>query len=88
MHFVLILNWPLLGTYSKNKKIFMTTANSFASTASMGLIQCVRETVPSQTSDMTKKSVLVLAPSFLLPERANSVYLLLITPLRYSRSKL
>ena len=43
----------------------------------------VREAVPLQTSDMGKKTVLVLAHSFLLPPRAYSVY---ITPLRYSRS--
>ena len=46
----------------------------------------IRETVPSQTSDMGKKTVSVLALSFLLPQRAYSVYILSITPLRYSRS--
>ena len=46
----------------------------------------VRETVPSQTSDMGKKTVSVLAHSFLLPSRANLVYILSITPLKHSRS--
>ena len=46
------------------------------------------ETVPSLTSDMGKKTVSVLAHSFLLPQRANLVYLLSIDPRRYSRSYL
>ena len=45
-----------------------------------------RETVPSQSSDMGKKTVSVLAHTFVLPSRANSVYILSITPLRYSIS--
>ena len=46
----------------------------------------LRETIPSQTSDMGNKTVSVLAPSLLLPLRANSVYILSITHLRYSRN--
>ena len=46
-----------------------------------------RKTVPSQTSDMGKNTVSVLVHSFVLPQRANSVNILIITPLRYSRSK-
>ena len=46
----------------------------------------VRETVLSLTSDMGKKTVSVLAHSFLLPKRANLVYILSICPLRYSGS--
>ena len=46
------------------------------------LIKGVRETVPSQTSDMGKKTVSVLAHSCFLPLRANSIYILSITPLR------
>ena len=46
----------------------------------------IRETVPSQTSDMGKKTVSVLAHSFWLPKRANLVYILSRTPLRCSRS--
>ena len=46
-----------------------------------------RETVPSLTSDMGKKTVSVLAHWFFLPQRANSGYILSISPLRYSRSK-
>ena len=49
-------------------------------------LSVVRETVPSLTSDMGKKTVSVLAHSFLLPQRANSEYILSIYPLRYSRS--
>ena len=45
----------------------------------------LRETVPLPSSDLGKKTVSVLAHSFLLPQRANSVYILSITPLRYSR---
>ena len=45
-----------------------------------------RETVASRTSDMVKKTVAVLAHSFLLPYSGNSVYILCLTPLRYSRS--
>ena len=44
-----------------------------------------RETVPSLTSDMGKKTVLVLAHSFLPPERAKSVIRLSIDSLIYSR---
>ena len=46
----------------------------------------IRETVLSLTSDMGKKTVSVLAHSFLLPQRANLGYILSISPLRYSRS--
>ena len=45
----------------------------------------IRETVPSLTSDMGKKTVSVLAHSFLLPYRSYSVNIFSITPLRYSR---
>ena len=41
-----------------------------------------RETVPLQTSDMGKKTLSVLAHKFLLPQRANSGYILFIYPLR------
>ena len=51
-----------------------------------GCIIFIRETVPSQTSYMGKKTATVLAHSFLLPKRAYSVYILYITPLRYPRS--
>ena len=50
------------------------------------IISNLRETVPSQTSDMGKKTVSVLAHSLLRPSRANSVNILYITPLTYSRS--
>ena len=46
----------------------------------------LRETVPSLTSDIGKKTVSVLAHLFLLPQRANSGFILYIYPLRYSRS--
>ena len=46
------------------------------------------ETVPLLTSDMGKKTVSVLAYTFLLPQRANSEYLLSIHPLRYCTSQL
>ena len=39
-----------------------------------------------QTCDMGKKKLSVLAHLFLLPLRAKSVYMLSMTPLRYSRS--
>ena len=45
-----------------------------------------RETVPLQTLDMGKQTVSVIADLFLLPYRANSVYILSVTALGYSRS--
>ena len=45
-----------------------------------------RETVPLLTSNMGKKTVSVLAHSFVLLQRANSRCILSISPLRYSRS--
>ena len=44
-----------------------------------------KETVPSLTSYMGKKTVSVLAHSFVMPQRFNSGYKLSIHPLRYSR---
>ena len=46
----------------------------------------VRETVPLQTSDIGMKTVSVLTHLFLLPERANSVYIISITRLKNCRS--
>ena len=53
---------------------------------SSGICLLSRETVPSLTSDMGKKTVSVLGHSFLLPQRANSGYILSICPLMHSRS--
>ena len=57
----------------------------------MGVVRGVRGVLhgcymPLQTSDMGKKTVSVLAHKFFLPYRANSVYILSITLLRYFRS--
>ena len=41
-----------------------------------------RETVPSLTSDLGGKTVTVLAHKFLLPQRANSGYILSTYPLK------
>ena len=46
------------------------------------------ETVPVLTSDNTNKRVLVLAHSFVPPERANFGFGLSIHPLKYHRSYL
>ena len=50
------------------------------------LVYQLRETAPVLTSDIGSKTVLVLAHSFWLPERANSGIRLSTDPLRYSRS--
>ena len=44
-----------------------------------------RETVPLLTSEMWKKTVVVLTHKLLLPQRANLEYILSIYPLRYNR---
>ena len=49
-------------------------------------INIKRETVPLLTSDMGKKTVSVLAHSYLLLQRANSGFALSIHPLGYTRS--
>ena len=46
----------------------------------------IRETMPLLSSDMGKKTVSVLAYSFLLPQRACLGYILSISRLRYSKS--
>ena len=51
------------------------------------LIILRREAVPSLTSDMDKKTISFLAQSVLLPQRANSGYILGIYPQSYFRSK-
>ena len=47
----------------------------------------VREIMPLLTSNMGKKTVIVLAHFFPLPQRTYSGYILSISPLKYCRSK-
>ena len=74
----IVVIWPgyQLGVLEHPRNCIKTTALD----TSGWYMVAIRETIQLQTSDMGKKTVSVLAHSFLLPLRANLVYLPSITP--------
>ena len=68
-----------------NLRIVGLVSHSLVHNIFYELHELIRETVPAPTSDMRKKTLSVLAHSFLLPKRPILGNIFSIAPMRYSR---